>query len=312
MAQLKSTIVVTLVLLTGGALLTAVAQEASDANTERAKADKTAAEAESAARSADGEKDQARPREGVRDDERRREEQGDRDREREGDRERDGDRDRDERAGDEERRNLERERDDRDRPDRERRGDDAEREHRERMAREHEEFQRHVVALQHEIKKLAEAGQRDQVERLERELQKKMQAFQSRHAAEHRGDKEKQPRMEHVHHAVELLREAARHLHEAGIHEDADEVVEFSEKIARHARQEFEERLHKEDEGRHEDREHSDREYEERRARERHALERVVESHEDRIHRLEKQLNEVREILQASQRRRDNDNADEK
>jgi hypothetical protein len=47
MAQLKSTIVLTLVLLTGGALLTAVAQEASNVKTKRAKADK--AEAESAA-----------------------------------------------------------------------------------------------------------------------------------------------------------------------------------------------------------------------------------------------------------------------
>ena len=33
----------------------------------------------------------------------------------------------------------------------------------------------------------------------------------------------------------------------------------------------------------------------------------MLESHEDRIHRLEKQLNEVREVLQATQRRRDND-----
>ena len=48
MAQLKSTIVLTLVLLTGGALLTVVAQETPDADAEKSQAGKAAAEAEAA------------------------------------------------------------------------------------------------------------------------------------------------------------------------------------------------------------------------------------------------------------------------
>jgi hypothetical protein len=105
--------------------------------------------------------------------------------------------------------------------------------------------------------------------------------------------------MEHVHHAVELLREAAKHLHEAGIHEPAEEIVEYSEKIARQAPRELEERRH-EDEGRgdNEEREHEG---------EGREFGQVLESHEHRIHQLEDQLNEVREFLKSMERRRGNE-----
>ena len=267
MIRLKFKIVVTMVLLAGGVLLTAVAQEASNANSEKARADKAAAEAEFAAVV-------------VLDDDRENQ-------------------DRDDARRREERRDLNGESQERGDLDREREDAREERQHRERAAREREEFERHVDVMRREIQELVKSGRGEQAERLEQKLREQIEEFRKTHLERREKAERIDERMERVHHAVDLLRNAAEQLHLAGIHEPAEEIVEFSEKIARHAPRELLEHRHRDDERRHdEEHEHAVASRE---------LQEVLESHGDRIHRMEVQLDEIRQVLQSIQRRSEKD-----
>jgi len=291
MARFKLTMTA-LMLLTGGVLIIAVAQRSSNADIRKADSENATVVSEADAPAIDEEE--------AGSDEREEEQPRDqrRDRRRSVEEEEERGRNEDDSGGE-----SDREREDRDRPDRE--AEHRERQHRERIEREHEEFERHVTVMRREIEELARTGRKEQAEQRERELEQQLAEFRTRQSERQR-DAEFHERMERVRHSVHLLQEAARNLAAAGLHDPAEEIADFSERIAHHGPRQLEERRHHDETRRHDQSEREDDErHNDECEHERRETVDILESHEDRIRHLENQLKDVRLFLEALQRDRE-------
>lgn len=201
----------------------------------------------------------------------------------------------DERSEREERSDKDREQDDR----------------RQRENTEHElaEFERHRQAMRREIAELRKAGKADRAAEVEQALRKQIEEF-GRHRR-NRGSEsdEVHGRLEHIHRAVQFLREAAEHLHIAGFDEPAEHVAEFSKEIAQNAPRQLQEghdrSVDEERRGDHD--EESDHNEGNRSDKREHnqKIEEVIDRHTIRLNELEEQLHDVRLMLRSLQSRRD-------